>query len=302
LPLATLETEALRATVLPEAGASIVGLAVRLRDEWVPVMRETPPAALQSLNSSDMASFVLTPYSNRIEDARFTFAGREYRLRPNTPDGHAIHGDVRKRPWRVRSAERDRIALSFDSRDFPDVNFPFPFAVDLDYALAGDRFETEVALLNTGGSPMPAGVGFHPYYRRALLDPGEQVELEARVAAVYPELVPTTGPRPLRAHEDFSRSRPLGDADLDACFAGWDGRARITWPRSGVVAEIECDAPLGHLILFTPPGKRFFAVEPVSNANNGFNLLAAGVEGAGVVVLGPAEELRARYRLRLSRS
>jgi aldose 1-epimerase len=301
MPLATLESEALRLAVLPEAGASVVGLELRLGDAWVPVMRPTPPAAVASLNSSDMSSFVLAPYSNRLRDARFRFQGRDYPLRPNTADGHAIHGDVRKRPWKVRSLERERIALSFDSREFADVNFPFPFTVDLAYALAGESCETEIALRNAGEAAMPAGVGFHPYYPRTLLDPGEQVELEARVTGAYPELVPTTGPRPLAPGEDFSRSRPLGDVDLDTCFAGWDGRARITWPRSRVVAEIECDAALSHLIVFTPPGKPFFAVEPVSNANNGFNLLAAGVAGSGVAVLEPGQELRTRFRLSFAR-
>jgi aldose 1-epimerase len=302
MPPAVLENGALRLTVLPEAGASVVGLELRRGDAWLPVMRPTPSAAIESLNSSDMASFVLAPYSNRIRDARFSFQGKEYRLRPNTPDGHTIHGDVRKRPWKVRSVERERIALSFDSRDFADINFPFHFTVDLAYALRGERCDTEIALRNAGDSALPAGVGFHPYFRRTLLDPDEQVQLEARVTGAYPELVPTTPPRPIAPREDFSRSRPLGDVDLDTCFAGWDGRARITWPGSAVVAEIECDAALSHLIVYTPPGKAFFAVEPVSNANNGFNLLAAGIEGSGVAVLGPGEELRARFGLSITPS
>lgn len=297
MPPAILENEALRLTVLPEAGASVVGLERRLGDAWVAVLRPTPPAAIESLNSSDMASFVLAPYSNRVRDARFSFQEREYRLRPNTADGHTIHGDVRKRPWKVRSLERERVALAFDSRDFADVNFPFPFTVDVAYVLRGEHCDTEIALRNAGDAAMPAGLGFHPYCRRTLLDPEERVELEARVTGAYPELVPTTGPRALLPHEDFSRARPLGDVDLDTCFAGWDGRARITWPGSGVVAEIECDGPLSHLIVYTPPGKPFFAVEPVSNANNGFNLLAAGVSGSGVVTLGAGEELRARFGL-----
>jgi aldose 1-epimerase len=299
MPLATLATDSLRLTVLPEAGASVVGLELRVGDDWVPVLRPTPPAAIEARNSSDMASFVLAPYSNRIRNARFVFAGAEHCLRPNTPDGHAIHGDVRKRPWGVRSLERDRIALSFDSREFPDINFPFPFAVDLAYSLGGDRFDTEIALRNTGDAAMPAGVGFHPYYRRTLLDPEEAVELEARVTGAYPELVPTTGPRPLEPREDFARMRPIADTDLDSCFAGWDGHARIRWPRSNVIAEIDCDAPFGHLIVFTPHGKPFFAIEPVSHANNGFNLLADGVAGSGVATLERGEELRARFGLRI---
>lgn len=300
MALVKLENEVLRFAALPEAGASVVELSLRLGDSWVPVMRPTPAAALDSLNSSEMASFVLAPYSNRLRDARFAFAGREYQLRPNTADGHVIHGDVRKRPWRVVATESARASFAFDSREFADINFPFPFAVDLTYSLERDRLETAVALRNTGDAPMPAGIGFHPYFRRTLVDPEEQVEVEARVGGAYPELVPTSGARPLEPREDFSRSRAIADTDLDTCFAGWDGRARIAWPGTGVRAEIEADAPLRHLILYTPPGKPFFAVEPVSNANNGFNLLSAGVPDSGVEVLEAGAALRTRFRIRIS--
>ena len=297
MPLVVLENEILRLATLPEAGASVVELSLRHADAWLPVMRPTPPAAVESRNSSEMASFLLVPYSNRLRDARFVFEGREYRLHPNTADGHVIHGDVRKRPWRVVATEQASATFTFDSRDFADLNFPFPFAVDLRYSLSAAHLETEVELRNTGEAPMPAGIGFHPYFRRTLLDAAEQVEIEARVSGAYPDLVPTTGPRALEPREDFSRSRPIGDTDLDTCFAGWDGRARIHWPSSGIRAEIEASAPLRHLILFTPAGKPFFAVEPVSNANNGFNLLAQGVPGSGVAVLAPGETLRARFEL-----
>jgi aldose 1-epimerase len=299
VPLVTLENDVLRIAVLPEAGASVVELSYRLAGGWTPAMRPTPPEAIESRNSSDMASFVLAPYSNRIRDAHFVFQGHEYALRPNTADGHTIHGDVRKRAWKVATVAADRARFSFDSRAFPDLNFPFPFAVELTYALAGDRLETEAVLTNTGDAPMPAGIGFHPYFQRSLGAADEAVEIEARVGGAYPELLPKTGPRPLEPREDFSRSRPIGDTDLDTCFAGWDGRARITWPKSGVVAEIEADAPLRHLILYTPPGKPFFAVEPVTNANDGFNLFAKAVPDSGVEVLAPGEALRVRFGIRI---
>lgn len=297
MPLVVLESETLRLAILPEAGASVVELSLRQADVWLPVLRPTPPTALESRNSSEMASFLLVPYSNRLRDARFVFEGREYRLHPNTADGHAIHGDVRKRPWRVVGTEQSSATFAFDSRDFADINFPFPFAVDLRYALDGARLTTEVELHNTGEGSMPAGVGFHPYFRRTLLDAAERVEIEARVSGAYPELVPTTGPRALEPREDFSRSRAIDDTDLDTCFAGWDGHARIHWPNSGIRAEIEACDPLRHLILYTPAGKPFFAVEPVSNANNGFNLLARGVPGSGAAVLAPGDTLCARFDL-----
>lgn len=297
MALTTIENDHLKLEVLPEAGASIATLAARVRGSWLPILRPTPDEAIVARNSSLFACFALVPWSNRLQDARFVFRGRAYELKPNTPEGYAIHGDVRKRPWRSGPASRTSLTYTFESRDFADVNFPFPFAVRLEYALAGATLSTTVELTSRAGEAMPAGIGFHPYYRRTLRDDAEQVEITAHAPRVYPELVPTSGAVAITAAQDFSRPRPLGDQDFDSCFAGWDGNATIVWPGSGVRARVACAPPLDHMILFAPPGKPFFALEPVSNANNGFNLAELGDPDAGVHVLAPGETLRGVFRL-----
>jgi aldose 1-epimerase len=97
---------------------------------------------------------------------------------------------------------------------------------------------------------------------------------------------------------DFSALRAL-DVALDHCFAGWDGRATLRWPRSGVGVEVEATAAFGHVILYSPPGEPFFALEPVSNANDGFNLLDDGQAGTGVAVLAAGEALEGEVRIRV---
>ena len=58
-------------------------------------------ALLPEPESSDLAasSFLMIPYSNRIAGGSFRFAGQQYQLAKG--ENHAIHGDVRKRPWVV---------------------------------------------------------------------------------------------------------------------------------------------------------------------------------------------------------
>ncbi len=299
MALSTLQNEHLRCEIDPAAGASIVTLAARLKERWVPVLRATPREAIESGNSSEMASFVLLPYSNRIANAHFDFEGKSYELRPNTEDGHTIHGDVRKRPWQVTDSGPTWVRLRFESRAFSDINFPFPFNAAVGYEIDGNGFRAELELENAGTERMPAGMGHHPYYSRTLTDPNEEVEVQATFTREYEGLVPTAPAKPLSPRHDFSSTRALRDDVVDCCFAGWDGKAVITWPGSGVRAEIDCDPPLRHIILFTPPGKPYFALEPVSNANNGFNLLASGDTDAGVRVLEPGQTMAASFRLRV---
>jgi len=83
---------------------------------------------------------------------------------------------------------------------------------------------------------------------------------------------------------------------MDHCFDGWDGRAELHWPETGVRLEIEAEPVFGHLVIYVPPGREIFCVEPVSHVNDGFNLLERGVAGTGVRVLAPGERLAGSVR------
>ena len=65
-------------------------------------------------------------------------------------------------------------------------------------------------------------------------------------------------------------------------------------------AAIRASDRCRHLVVYSPPGQPFFAFEPVTNANDGFNLAARDVCDAGVVVLEPGERLIAGFTLTLT--
>lgn len=296
-----LENSSLRVEFAPQHGASIINCFAKLGEQWVPILRHTPLESAQAGNVSKMASFTLAPYSNRLLNARFSFNGREYQLQPNTPEGHVQHGDVRRRAWQVVSASETSATLTFDSRLFADFNFPFPITAQIQYILEDATFRTRFQMQNVGAEPMPAGFGFHPYFPRTLNAPDEAVEIQARVAGIYPALIPTSAAVPVPPEIDFPELRALGSTVMNDCRAGWDGRALIRWPRAGVTLTLEATEPLRHLVLYSPEGEDFFAVEPVSNATNGFNLLASGVPGHGVVVLQPGEFMQGDFIVSISR-
>lgn len=307
----------LSATIAPEAGASLVAFEMQRGDTSLPLMRPTPPDAVTRRESGQMASFVMLPWSNRITNARFTFEGRDYTLRANTPQGFAIHGDGRQRPWRVIAQRDDAITCALDSRDFPDYNFPFPLRAELRYSLSETTLSTTLTLINVGERAMPAGFGFHPYFNRGFgASDADEARLQIRVSGVYPPLPgmasrPVSAPgatddrlaapggpmAPLLPEQDFSALQTIGARDIDHCFGGWDGRAIIAYPSAGLRLRFECDPVFGHVVIYTPPGKPFFAVEPVTIANNGFNLHAAGLGGTGMQVLSPGAALSGRFCL-----
>lgn len=278
----------LRLRIDPQIGGSIVDFSAKLGDRWIPIMRRGKEPLTKSSNAS---GFVLIPYSNRLRDGRFSFDGKSYQLR--NAEKHAIHGDVRDRPLRVLEGSEDRVVLGFRSDEVSDLNFPFPFSAKMIYALEGFELSCRIELVNVGTESMPAGCGFHPYFNRRLPGSTGEVELQIKVSGVYPGETPLPeGPAiTIAPQQDFSTQRPL-DVVLDHCFAGWDRQAVIEWPGSGLKAHIQAEQGMEHVILFSPEGQEVFALEPVTNANNGFNLLAQGDKNCGVVVLKPGEALK----------
>ncbi|MCX7600539.1 MAG: aldose 1-epimerase [Meiothermus sp.] len=299
--LQILQNQRLRLTVAPELGASVVGLELHRQGFWLPVLRPTSPAALEERHSPDTSSYLLAPYSNRIRDGRFSFAGKTYLLRPNWVDGQqTIHGEVHGRPWMARRLEENRLLCTLDSRSLPDPNFPFPFTIEVQYRLLEEGVEILTRLQNAGAEPMPAGLGHHPYFVRYLGHSGEAL-LSFKAARVYltdESRLPTRPAEAIPAELDFSRPKSLGQAFLDHVFAGWDGFLRLEWPGSGWCMELTADPVYSHLVLFTAPDGSL-ALEPVTHATDGFNLMAQGWPDTGVRVLEPGEELKGQIYIRL---
>ncbi len=298
-----LDNDHWRILVDPDCGVGIRFGEARAEAEgaWLPVL----PDARETSTGLEMASFLMAPYSNRIRSGRFTFRGSRHRLRNG--DIHAIHGDVRHRPWRVSEVGQAYLVAVFvwEEQQEPNaVNWPWPFDMTLTLELDGPIFRHGVTLTNRADEPAPAGFGFHPYYNRSLSRAGEPVRLYAPVRGVFPDsdlrCIPAGPPEPPAPSADFSGERPLDpDNDMDLCAAGWSGNARIAWPESGLTLHCVASEVFSHLVLFNPPGKPWFAVEPVTHANDGVNLLERGVPDHGVRVLEPGDTLAGHVELHL---
>lgn len=293
MPPIDLWTAQLHVTVDPDRGAGLLGLRVRRGERWMSLMPE--PA------TSDLAasSFLMVPYSNRVANGRFTFGGQAYQLA--NAENYAIHGDVRKRPWAVVAQASSSTRLAFQSREHPGVNWPWAFSCSVTFTLLGNRLHSQLSVRNESDSPMPAGLGFHPYFLRALSRAGEPIFVQFSVKGVYPDALGTRIPSGPAVHptpaQDFSAPRPLDAACFhDFCAHGYEGGGSIHWPESGVKLSFDESATLDHLVFFNPP-KPYFAMEPVSNANDGFNLHARGDATSGVRVLLPGDDLVADWGL-----
>ena len=244
----------------------------------------------------------MIPYSNRIENGTFSFEGRTYQLR-NRKD-HAIHGDVRFRAWSVKEFSHETMCCEFNTSDYSDINWPWPFEARAEYKLIQYIFSSSVTIWNRGNSTMPAGLGWHPFFSRKMTCEKEPVHLSFIVEGLYPDANnnriragPPVLPEPAL---DFSTEKPLPcDYFIDVCYQGYDGNGYIVWPKSKLKLSFECSSAFSHLVLYNPIYRGYFAIEPVTNANNGVNLYARGEINSGIIPLLPGESLEASFNLRV---
>lgn len=294
-----LDNGKLRVAIAPDEGANLLALSVRQGGRWLDVA----PNCLGEKPAMKSCSWMMLPYSNRIENGAFTFEGKSYQLK--NPKGHAIHGDTMSRPWKVGRLEKNSLRCSLHSADFPDFNWPWSVEFTAEFALEEDALVQRISIRNRGTTTMPAGFGWHPYYLRTLTKTDEPVLLQMNCAGIYPDTngncIPAGPPVPPTPEFEFIKPRAIPtDRKFDHCFSGYDGKGTIAWPQSGVKVAYECSKNVTHLVFYSPPDKPWFALEPAANANNGVNLMAAGESTHGIIALPPDDELKASFTTRVS--
>lgn len=275
-----LSSERLRCEIAPELGGCIAGL-------WLgelPVLRSQPAGRLATARAS--GSYPLVPYSNRVGQALLQWQGQTYPLVANNPpEPHAIHGVGWQRPWRVAAADATSAQLTYQHQ--PDASWPFAFASTQGFRLGPEALELTLSLTNQAGQPVPAGLGWHPYFvKRAQ----SHIAFEAQGRWEMGE-----DKLPTRRASVAGLDSDCATLDVDHCFDGWSGVVQLR----DEALRMRISSDLGRLVVFTNATRDFVAIEPVSHVNNAANLVAAGqpAEALGLRVLQPGETMTAQMRI-----
>lgn len=302
--LILLQNESLKVEVRPSVGASIYSFKYNLDGEWVNIMRPTPASALKDNESGSFSSYNLIPYSNRIEKGVFLYGAQTYQLAIDQNDGHALHGEVKDRAWKVINHKDNSVELEFDSKEYSDISWPFPFSAKIKYELQDNNFKIVMAVTNQSDQDMPAGMGIHPFFARKLTESDNKLMVNFPTKGLYPgeTTIPTGTWEPPTPQYDFSTTRELKTDFIDKCYRAYHRPVKINWVNSGVELTMSWDEVYQHLVLYVPKDDfTTFAVEPVTNCNNAFNLANQGVEDTGTVYLAPDEELSGGITIAVAR-
>ena len=271
--------------VLPQIGGAVAGLRFR----GLHVLRRTPPGTVEPLASS---GFPLVPFANRIAHGRFRFGATDVRLDRNAPEqAHPLHGQAWRHPWSVESRSSREIVLTYEHAR---GQWPWAYAARQVLTLDADGLRVQLELMNRADEPMPAGLGWHPYFHRT-----PRMRLRTKVAHVWltDQACLPTRLAPGNPFGDWHSAEPLPEERLiDHCYGGWSGRAELDWPEEALCVRLSAGGPLRWLHVFVPPGGDFLCLEPVSHMPDALNR-PEPPEITGLRVLAPGETLAATVRL-----
>jgi aldose 1-epimerase len=234
-------------------------------------------------------SALLAPFPNRLRDGHYEWAGKTYQFPVNEKDrNNALHGFVMDQPFEVTrhvlGSTTAFVELTY-TYDGSRPYYPFPFNIRISYELNGLRhFYARFELENTGTTAMPAGLGWHPYFRTGTsidqaslwLPPADRILVDDR-------MIPTGQREPL---QDFLDLAPIAGAHFDTCFALREaGATHVQLEQGDVKLRYSQSGEFPFLQVFIPPARQSIALEPMTCNVDAFH------NGEGLQKLAPGERL-----------
>ncbi len=238
---------------------------------------------------------ILFPWNDRLPGARFVFEGRTVRMTPDKGDGSRIHGLIRFSRTEVLEEKADetgaeiRLGITLDDPAKFD-GWPYRLRLETRYRLEKGRLSLEFRISNLGAENAPVALGWHPYFTLGGSIEGATLTLSGdRYVEVAPDLMPTGAvPSVEGTSLDFRKGGALGGEELDVALSSGDGVARLS--RGGSAVTLRQDPKFFRWFqLYTPPGNRSIAIEPVSGATDALNR-----PELGLTVLKPGESVESR--------
>lgn len=312
------------ALIWPGFGNNLFDLRLAPPAGGEPLCVIPPPENLDDLRNrpSGWGTPILFPWPGRVRDGRFVYGGGEYNA-TEAGEEKTSHGFVKNRAWRVDKCWADtegaHVLCSIASKDYPELVELFPGAWELHfrYSLTSHALVASVEVYNPGTTPLPFGLGLHPYFATPCSPKGTRAACQmqssarltwdlARVDAVEAETGASGQVMTCPVGSDFYWSTPasLGDRSFDAVLTDMDvnkGAVEygVTDPAAGAGVRVSASENFPVLVVYTSPDKSMVCLEPWTCPPNVFNLAHAGIPGAGLIELAPDAIWRGWMRIEL---
>jgi aldose 1-epimerase len=279
--------------ISPHAGASLRSLRVRTSGgQWFELLTggQGPHSAAELPQGT--GSFIMAPWPSRLRNGILHANGSTYQMPPNRgPD--ASHGLVRDQQWSVASATSSKAILTTGLDD----PWPFKGRVVYEASLEGASLRQSIDIeAGEDEVSFPAGLGWHPWFRRDLgtglpsvFVPGQRSAWEQRAdfSATGVQLGPEQA-------VDFRSGLVADQVGLDQCMTVEHGsEAVVDWPNA-VRLAIHSSEVVSHVHVYIT--RDSICIEPESCTFNAFRLAAEGIGDTGARQAEPGRPLSGSTR------
>lgn len=235
------------------------------------------------------ASAVLFPFANRILNGEYEFQNKKYQSTLNLNNKHAIHGFLYDKRFSLITKEENTenvvVTLRF-CQEKREESFPFLFAVTLEYTLSSTDLSLKVNIKNTDVNSFPFTIGWHPYF--FVEDRKNSVlQLETVKEVTHNEEMIMTGVNDCKLPENFQ----ISDQKLDNCYL-LEGN-KVIYKTENYTIKLSSSHDENYIQIYTPPLKKYIAIEPVTGPSNSFNTKV------GLKTLSPQDEFNIQWDIQL---
>lgn len=254
---------------------------------------------------------ILFPFPGRLAGNTFAWNNRKYLLQSDDGLGHAIHGFVLDRAWRVVDQQSSEVTGEFQaSLDAPELaeQWPSDFRIRCRYVLQSTGLHASYFVENMGDESLPCGLGTHAYFRV----PNNEVAAEkcllqfsAKTHWQLDNMLTVGDGSQQRVNEQYEQFRAglaisklqLDDVFSDIVFVDGQAKASIVDQSPSRKMTLTWDEYCGTCVVYIPPHREAICIEPCSLVPGGFGFTG---NDEGLQVLTPGESFEHRLSIVLS--
>lgn len=217
--------------------------------------------------SKSYASSVLFPFASRIENGRYTFNNKEYKLECNDSNKNALHGLVYNKTFKIvkvlENPNFSSVTIAYKENQ-KTKGFPFQYTIALTYTLYRDEITLLVTIKNIDNTSFPFTLGWHPYFitdnlSRSFLKFKSDQKIKFNENLITQKVI----------EEKIENEFKIENNQLDDCFILDTDTVEFITPNYQI--KITTNQLENYLQLYTPKDLPLIAIEPMTGISNSFN-------------------------------
>ena len=240
--------------------------------------------------SAGFKSSKLSPFVCRLQNGKYSFDQKEYKIQGFYLGEHAIHGLLFNAPFTITdtktTASEASVIFSHHYKG-TDPGYPFSFTLHVKWKLtSGNTLQVFTTATNNHSSTIPFSDGWHPYFSVGdTIDTATLSFTTNKQLEFSEDLLPTGN---IIEDNRFIAGQKMEGVFLDNCFLldmRSETKQHCTLKNETVTLTIAPDKHYPYLQIYTPPHRKSIAIENLTSAPDSFN------NGIGLLIIEPGHTL-----------